>query len=121
MNRVTVESFHDSRYSRPRYRLRHSERQTWLHDGFTVGSYKLRRDAEFAADSHNLGEYAARAKRDGRYTYRGERFCEGDGMIGTRWVVNFLDIRVNHASTLNAAYCVAGQHLASRLAREARA
>lgn len=50
---VTVESFHDPRYTRKRYRLRYSERQTWLKNGYTRGSYKLKRDAEKAAKGLN--------------------------------------------------------------------
>ena len=51
--KVTVERFHDPRYSRPRYRLRYSDRQTWLIDGFTRGSFKLKRHAEAVAANEN--------------------------------------------------------------------
>lgn len=42
---ITVERFNDPRYARPRYRLRYSERQVWLKDGHTCGSYRHKRDA----------------------------------------------------------------------------
>ena len=41
-----VERFLDRRYSRPRYRIRYAERQGWLTDGYTRGSWKFKRDAE---------------------------------------------------------------------------
>ena len=33
---VSVERFNDPKYARPRYRLRHVERQSYLADGYTV-------------------------------------------------------------------------------------
>lgn len=50
---ITVERFYDPSYSRLRYRLRYSERQGWIKDGFTCGSYKYRRDAEKRAAELN--------------------------------------------------------------------
>ncbi len=50
---VSVERFNDPRYSRPRYRLRYSERQTWLIDGYTRGSFKTKRHAQNVADIEN--------------------------------------------------------------------
>ena len=51
--KVSVERFNDPRYSRPRYRLRYSERQTWLMDGFTRGSFRLKSHAQAIAANEN--------------------------------------------------------------------
>lgn len=117
MNVVTVERFNDPRYSRPRYRLVYRTRQSWLSNGFTQGSYKLKRDAEFRADELNMSNLAALAKRDGRYEYRQEHYSDGSKFIGTRWVVSWLGVRVDHAPTLRDAYILAGYHLNNRLNR----
>lgn len=116
---VSVERFNDPNYSRPRYRLRYSERQTWLKNGYTCESHKLKRTAEFRADELNMGHDAAAAKRDGRYTYGREKYCVGDGMIGERWVVYFLGVRVDHAATLVDSYKIAGAHIVARIRRAA--
>jgi hypothetical protein len=43
---ITVERFQERGLKRPRYRLRYAVRQSWLLNGFTCGSYRLKRDAE---------------------------------------------------------------------------
>lgn len=50
----TAERFNDPKYSRPRYRLRSDVRLGWCNDGFTHGSYKLKRDAEKRAAELNV-------------------------------------------------------------------
>lgn len=49
----TVERFDDPNYSRPRYRLRSSVRMAQYRDGYTHGSWKLKRDAETRANELN--------------------------------------------------------------------
>lgn len=115
MNVITVERFTDSRYSRPRYRLRHSERKTYLRDGHTEGSYKFKRDAELRADELNMGHFAALAKRDGRYSFRCEAFSSYPKTpLGQRYAVTFCGERIGTAPNMRRAYQLAGEHIADR-------
>lgn len=109
--RVFVERFYDPNYSRPRYRLRHSVRKTYLRDGFTEGSYKLKRDAQMQADSTNYGPFAAEAMRDKRYSFTTDRDFHG---IPWRVAVRFLGERIGAAPSSEQAYQAAGEHMADR-------
>lgn len=106
---VSVERFIDPRYSRPRYRLRHTERQLHLADGYTCGSYKLKRDAQVQADSINYGPYAAQAMHDSRYSFTVDRDFHGHPW---RVAVRFLGERIGAAPSSAQAYQAAGEHLA---------
>lgn len=114
MKTVTViaERFTDARYARPRYRLRYSERQSYLRDGYTKGSYKLKRDAQLAADEAMHGYWGARAMRDGRYTFRTER----NPGLAFQVAVRFVGVRIGEAPDHAAAFRLAGEHLRERRA-----
>lgn len=109
---VSVERFNDPNYARPRYRLRHVERQSYLADGYTCGNYKLKRDAQAAADERNYGYFAAKAVRDSRYSFAVERHSDGGGSLSYRVVVRFLGERIGTAPSSAQAYQAAGEHLA---------
>lgn len=106
---VSVERFNDPNYARPRYRLRHVERQSYLADGYTCGNYKLKRDAQIAADERNYGYFAAKAMHDSRYSFTVDRDFHGHPW---RVAVRFLGERIGAAPSSAQAYQAAGEHLA---------
>lgn len=109
---VIVERFHDPRYARPRYRLRHDSRQMCLRDGYTQGSYRLKRDAELRADELNMGAACAQAKRDQRYTYESDRDFNNQP---SRVAIYFCGKRVGTAPNMDMAYRFVCNHKAERV------
>lgn len=111
--KITVESYRDTRYARPRFRIRYSERQSWLRDGHTQGSYKLKREAQQAANEAMHGYWGALAMLDGRYSFRSER---NPTTLGLQFAVRFAGTRIGEACSLDDAFRMAGEHLKERRA-----